>query len=285
MSSSESLVRCGELSLNLYRGPRSGPPILFLHGVLRHWRDYTLQLPHFSARWETLALDFRGHGGSQRVSTGYRVTDYAWDVVTFLEGHVAEPVVIYGHSLGAMVACAVAAEAGERVRAVVLEDPPFETLGPGIVGTPFHAQFLGMRDALRRCPEDVDALARELAEIRIPTAAGTVRLGDLRDPTQLRFSAASLLKLDPAVFKPLLDGEWLEGFAVDEVLAAVRCPALLLAADWNAGGMMPPTLADRVAAILPRCTRVDLKGTGHNARWADPVGTLKLTTAFLESLD
>jgi pimeloyl-ACP methyl ester carboxylesterase len=109
-------------------------------------------------------------------------------------------------------------------------------------------------------------------------------MGDLRDVTQLRFTASCLVKIDPAVFEPLLAGEWLDGYDVEAVLSGVRCPALLLAADGTAGGMMPEDLVDRAERLLPDCYRVDLKGIPHNAHWADPQGIAKLATGFLESL-
>jgi len=273
----------GEARLNFARGPRHGPPLLCLHGVFRRWQDYTPFIPYFTSRWQVHALDFHGHGSSGP-REGYRVADYVDDAVSFLRSIPGEPVVVYGHSLGAMVACGAAAAAPERVRAVVLEDPPFDTLGPDIERTPFHSQFAGMRRALQDCGNDVDSLCRALAEVRITTPGGKVRMGDLRDVTQLRFTASCLVKIDPAVFDPLLAGQWLEGYDVERVLRGVRCPALLLAADGQAGGMMPADLVDRVERQLPHCFRVDLKGVPHNAHWADPTGIAKLTTGFLESL-
>lgn len=273
----------GPARLNYARGPENGPPALLLHGVFRRWQDYTPLFPYLTPRWQLHALDFRGHGASGP-NGPYRVADYVDDAVSFLRSIRGEPVVVYGHSLGAMVACGAAAAAPERVRAVVLEDPPFDTLGPEIESTPFHSQFAGMRRALQDCGGDVDALCRALAEVRITTAAGKVRMGDLRDVTQLRFTASCLVKIDPAVFEPLLAGEWLEGYDAESVLGGVRCPALLLAADGQAGGMMPADLVDRVERQLPHCFRADLKGVPHNAHWADPTGIAKLTTGFLESL-
>ena len=49
--------------------------------------------------------------------------DYARDAAAVLRS-LREPAVVCGHSLGALVAGVVAAQLPERVRAVVLEDPP-----------------------------------------------------------------------------------------------------------------------------------------------------------------
>jgi pimeloyl-ACP methyl ester carboxylesterase len=274
-----------ELRLHVAAGPASGPPMLFLHGVLRRWQDFLTLLPPFSARWQCYALDFRGHGGSDRTPGQYCVADYARDAVETIRTQVEEPAVVYGHSLGAMVACAVAAAEPERVRAVVLEDPPFQTLGSEIFNTPFHSFFTGIRTLLATGERSVEALARGMAEIRVGPPGGVpVRLGDVRDATQLRFSARCLIDLDPEVLDPLVEGRWLNGFETDAVLAGVRCPALLITGDYGSGGMLPGDAADRVAAQLVQCTRVHLPGVGHQIHWMHAETTLRLVTAFVESL-
>jgi imidazolonepropionase-like amidohydrolase/pimeloyl-ACP methyl ester carboxylesterase len=239
-----------ELRLNLAAGPASGPPLLFLHGVARCWQDFLPLLSAFALRHRVYCLDFRGHGRSGRAPGRYFVADYVRDAVAALE-QIGEPAVVYGHSLGAMVACGAAAAAPERVRGVVLEDPPFETLGTRIFETQFHALFAGMRRVAEGPDRPVAERAAELAEIRLPSGDGTVRLGDVRDGTQLRFGARCLERMDPAAFDPLLEGRWLEGFEEAELLPRVACPALLLAGDVARGGMLSPEAAGRIAGRLP----------------------------------
>ena len=66
---------------------------------------------------------------------------------------------------------------------------------------------------------------------------------------------------------------------------ANRCPVLLLQGDVAAGGMLRDEDADRLAARLPDCTRIRLPGVGHLIHWTHTEATLRLVTAFLESLD
>lgn len=311
----ESRAAAGRLSLNVAASAAPAPSaapdttaLVLLHGVTRRWQDFVPLLPALAARRRVYALDFRGHGrsgwvdGSNGGRDGYRVIDYVADAVALL-GQLDEPAVVYGHSLGAMVAAAAAAREPQRVRAVVLEDPPFDTLGTRIRRTPFHAQFVGTRDALAAGGADngqadgrVDALARRLGDIRIPRADAdgniptgdgattTVRLGDVRDATALRFSARCLTDLDPRVLDPICQGRWLEGYDRAGTLADVRCPALLLQADPACGGMLPDADAADAAARLPRGYHVRLSNVGHLVHWAQPDTVMRLVNGFLESL-
>jgi len=285
-SLTEDRCRTDDLSLARYSGPASGPPLLFLHGVVRCGWDFSPLFEALAGQWQIQALDLRGHGQSERAES-YLVTDYSRDVAGYLRRHAEEPVVLCGHSLGAMVACAAAAAVPEKVRAVVLEDPPFHTLGRRIRETPFHALFRGMQAVALGNDQPVDVLARELAEIRLPTrdGRGEVRLGDLRDEEQLRWSAQCLQPLDPAVLTPVVEERWLDGYDLETLLPQVRCPALLLAADEAAGGMLTPADAETAAALLPQCTRVDFPGVGHQIHGTQPAAMLQAMLPFLETLD
>src|SRR5687767_1435425 len=123
----ESTLSTGGFKLNLAVGQASGPPLVLFHGVTRRWQDYATLLPVLAMRWHVHAPDFRGHGLSDRRTNGYLVIDYMQDALTLL-ATLAQPAVLFGHSLGAMVAVAAAAAKPEQVKAVILEDPPFDTL-------------------------------------------------------------------------------------------------------------------------------------------------------------
>src|SRR5262249_34876855 len=114
--------------LNYASGPVHGPPLLFLHGVLRCWQDFLPLIPALSLRWQVHALDFRGHGRSTPHTFHYRVRDYVEDAEAILLRACSIPAVVCGHSLGAMVALAAAAgPAADRCPALLPGDPPLAT--------------------------------------------------------------------------------------------------------------------------------------------------------------
>jgi pimeloyl-ACP methyl ester carboxylesterase len=270
--------------LNCATGPAAGPPLLLLHGVIRRWQDFLTVMPALAARWQVHALDFHGHGRSGRRAGGYAVPDYLEDARAAVEHLFREPGVVFGHSLGALVALGLAAELPERVRAVVLEDPPSERFMANLRATPYQAQFAGMH-ALAGSPAPVAELTRRLAEMRLPTPDGAgPRLGDLRDAASLRFTARCLQDLDPDVFPPILEGRWLGGFSPEAVAPRVTCPVLLLHGNEMLGGMHAAADADRLTRAMPDVTRIDLPQAGHLIHLMEAPATLRLATCFLESL-
>lgn len=257
----------------------SGPVLLLLHGVTRCGADWEPLLPAFAENWTVIALDQRGHGASPRAGS-YLVTDYVADAVRFVREEISEPIVIFGHSLGAMAAAAVAAELPDRVGGIILEDPPFHTMGNRIAGTAWQAQFIGMR-AAAETGGSTEAITDALADIRLPVSGGGFkRLGELRDRASLAWSAQCLSQLDPGVLTPVIEGRWLDGYDFPDALFRVRCPALLLQADPSAGGALTDDDAEAAATAMGSCHRVHFPGCGHNLHRDRPEAVLRVVEDF-----
>ncbi len=275
---------CPGFTLNGASGPESGPPLVFLHGITRCWQDFSTLMPALAMRWSVTALDFRGHGRSDRAPS-YLVADHVRDIVAFLKAHVREPAVLYGHSLGALAAAGAAAAEPERVRAVVLEDPPAEPLLKNIKKTVFHTLFSLLRSFGGRA-SPVAEIARDLGGYLLPMPSGPPKsLNQVRDLVSIRFMAKSLKSFDPEALTPVIESRWLDGFDMEAVFAGVKCPALLFRADEAAGGMLAWTEGDRIARLMADCTTIDWRpGVGRQSTGCQPEAVAKHTIGFLESL-
>ncbi len=273
------------LTLNVADSETSGPPVLFLHGVTRRWQDWLGVIPHLTPHWRCVALDARGHGRSDRADGAYRVADYVPDLVDFLRRDLCEPAVVIGHSLGGNLAAAVAAETPERVRAVVLEDPPLAMAGPRMAETPFLSTFrVFIQHASSDRPVSEIAAAMAEARVQVPGRPDLVRLGDVRDAISLRFSAACLKHLDPEVLQWPLDGRWLEGSDVESTLTRVKVPTLLIQADTALGGVLPDADARAAATLIRESVHIKLPGVGHNVHSTMTECFMLLVLPFLNSL-
>lgn len=103
-------------------GSDEGPPVVLLHGagadsttwdVVREW----------PTSWRMLSLDLRGHGRSPWAES-YQLTDMMLDVVASLDKLQLSQVDVVSHSLGAMVAYLLAEDHHDRIRRLVLVEPP-----------------------------------------------------------------------------------------------------------------------------------------------------------------
>ena len=121
------------LGLRVWPANRAGrPPALLLPATGETAEDWDTIAAKLSARRTVYAVDLRGHGRSDRPGR-YGIDVFARDVIGVLDHLCTEPVDapvdapvdLVGHSLGGLVACAVAAERPRRVRRLVLEDIGF----------------------------------------------------------------------------------------------------------------------------------------------------------------
>lgn len=272
------------LSLHIASTDNDQPPLLMLHGVTRRWSTFLPLIPALSLQWQVHATDFRGHGRSDRASD-YRVLDYVSDIVRLIQHRFSVPLVLYGHSLGAMVAAAAAAELQDRVRAVILEDPPMHTMGQRIAQNTLHSFFSGLAQYAGDNRPAAD-IARDLASVQLHDVQhnSRIRLGDIRDAVQLRFTAASLKDVDPRVFTSILAGEWLQGYDMERIFETLRMPVLLLQADIHAGGMLTDIDAALLRRHTPDLTHIKLDQTGHVIHVAATSQLINMVSAFLQSL-
>jgi pimeloyl-ACP methyl ester carboxylesterase len=96
------------------------PAVVLIHGAFGNRFHYAAQIEHLAQRHRVLALDLRGHGESSVPPDGYRLRDYAEDVVAVCEAASLDRYVLCGHSMP--VALLAASLIRDRVAGIALLD-------------------------------------------------------------------------------------------------------------------------------------------------------------------
>ncbi|KAK0645238.1 Non-heme haloperoxidase [Lasiodiplodia hormozganensis] len=105
----------------------TGAPILLLHGWTCDHLDWSWQQPFLqSLGFQTIAIDHRGHGRSGVLpGDNYGPEILADDAAALLSHLGVDKAIVMGHSLGTVVASALAVRHPEKVKALVLVDPVY----------------------------------------------------------------------------------------------------------------------------------------------------------------
>lgn len=106
---------------------KHAPTVLFIHGIGNTgaaWDDVIAQLP---VDMRLITIDLLGFGQSRRPAWAlYNASTQARSIMaTFLKLRLRSPVIIVGHSLGALVAVEIAKKYPLLVRSLILCSPPF----------------------------------------------------------------------------------------------------------------------------------------------------------------
>lgn len=142
-------------------GPADGPPLLVLHGALGSTELETDRLiQRWESRFRVFGLDLRGHGRSVGTTArGATWEDNAQDAITALGQLAGAPSALFGFSMGAGVALAVAARRPDLVSRLAVH-------GVNVQWT--DAEVQGMVGPMRDIEADHPFWARRLAEIHGP---------------------------------------------------------------------------------------------------------------------
>jgi pimeloyl-ACP methyl ester carboxylesterase len=102
-----------------------GPPVLLLHGLAGSGRYWGADYDQLGRHGRLVVPDLLGFGASPRPASGYGPAEHADALAACLDELGADrPALVVGHSLGALVALALAAHHPGRVGAVVAFSPP-----------------------------------------------------------------------------------------------------------------------------------------------------------------
>ena len=246
------------IRLRTYAWPSPGRPrALLLHSLAAHGHWWDWVAPRLAKRFDVLALDFRGHGGSEHAANGrYDFDDYIDDVAAVLAALAGEPPLLIGHSMGGYIAARLAAEHPGRVAGVVITD--ILTTWPED-----FAQF-ARRQAERPTPEFVSiAAAGERFKLAPP---------DRRTPAERvrHLGETGVMAQPPGGFTYAFDRRVFLHPPVDPwpFLGRIEAPALVVHGEHSP--IMSAESAGRVAAAIPDGEAATLAGAHHHLVVEDP---------------
>lgn len=261
--------RTDEIELNYMEGPSRGQPVVFLHGTVARWQSWLSVLPALAEQTHVFAFDARGYGTSDRSPTQrYHYLDFVHETAHFLRGAVREPAVLIGHSRGATVAMAVAAESPEMVKGLFIQEPPLRRLA--LSGT--AEQHTRIRALI--IDQDVPGLAQLLLEV------------DPRQPPQEALDRAeNMTHMDPAAFEVFASGEVWDGLDAEQLARRLRCPTVIVTGDFAQGSFFSDTELDRLRSLNARIRVLRVSGARHRVHLSHPAEFVGACLQFISSLD
>jgi len=231
-------------------------PMLLLHGATNRWQSFMPIIPDLSKNYHIYALDFRGHGTSQRAKN-YTLDDYLSDAYSFIKERIKKPVIIIGHSLGGMIGILLAAYYPELVKQLVIIDTPLtlQSLQRLSAGPMDHANWLiqGLR------------YSQLVPGLPLPEGLGQC------DPEML----LAMVNQFDKTFAP---------YKERELFSKIKCPLLLVRGSIELGSLINEVDLKATLKLIPHMVHTKIAHTGHSPIRNDPHAVIEAIKSFLQPL-
>jgi pimeloyl-ACP methyl ester carboxylesterase len=234
-------VKGDGIKINLAIWETAGQPILCIHGITANCRCWDTLAEALAPEYRVMAMDLRGRGQSDKPPTGYALEYHVQDINCLLNNLKIERAVIMGHSLGAFIGLAFAAEFSERVDRLILVDG-----GGDLSKEQMGKVFVGIKPALDRLGKIFPSTEAYLEKIE--AVDGGVRTNIA--PDHIQEEAANIKKVECAPYYPRIKCKVL----------ILRAPNGLLSQDDI---LLPEEVIDGMIQEIPQAQRFDAQGLNH----------------------
>ena len=277
-------VKGDRVKINLAIWEGSLGPILCVHGITANCRCWDVVADVLAPQFRVLAMDLRGRGRSEKPDKGYSLETHLQDMNGLMDDLGIDRAVVMGHSLGAFIGLAFAAQYPHRVDRLILVDG-----GGDLSKEQMDNVFQGIKPALDRLTKVFPSVSDYLtamkqapyiqpwsAEIEgyyryeIESTEGGVRTNI--HPSHIAEEANNIRKVNSAAF-----------------YSQVRCPVLVLRAPQGLFSdddiLLPEDVIDRMVRKIPDARRFDVDGMNHYGIVFQPHETRnQAIKGFLEGL-
>lgn len=255
-------VKGNGIDINLAVWEGAAKPILCIHGITANCRCWDTLAQSLTPEYHVMAMDLRGRGQSDKPSRGYALAYHLQDISCLLDDLDLERAVIMGHSLGAFIGLAFAADYPQRVDRLILVDG-----GGDLSKEQMEKVFGGIKPALDRLGQVFPSAEAYLEKMKaapyiqpwssvtetyyryeIEAVEGGVQTNIA--PAHIQEEAANIRKVDCAPYYPRIKSEVL----------ILRAPNGLLSQDDI---LLPEDVIDRMTAEIPHVQRFDVEGVNH----------------------
>ena len=249
-----------EINLAVWEG--AGKPILCVHGITANCRCWDVLAGTLSPEYRVFAMDLRGRGASDKPAKGYALDYHLRDINSLLDDMGIDRAVVIGHSLGAFIGLAFAAEYSDRIDRLILVDG-----GGDLSPEQMDKVFAGIKPALDRLGQTFPSAEDYLNKMK---AAPYIHPWTPTTETYYRYEIEEVAggvrsNINPAHI--LEEATNIRKVNCDHFYPQLKCKVLILRAPTGLFSrddlLLPEEVIGRMIREIPDVRRFDVAGTNH----------------------
>jgi N-formylmaleamate deformylase len=261
-------VQANGLRLHYTRTGGAKPPVVLAHGFSDDGLCWTPVAEVLAADYDVIMVDARCHGQSEASAPGYGTLDQAADLGAVIAALGLVRPLVLGHSMGAATSMTLAATQPGAVGAILLEDPPAWWVASQSSNPATNEAW---REQMHTRLSGLKAKTREqlIADQRIAEPGWSdAELGPWAD-AKLRVNMIVTSR------SASTNIDW------PTLLRQIACPALLITADPDRGGLVSPEAAAAMQSLVPQLRVARIANAGHSIRRDQFAAYMQVVQGFL----
>jgi 2-hydroxy-6-oxonona-2,4-dienedioate hydrolase len=239
-------------------GSPDKPLLLLLHGTGGHAEAYSRNFAAHGEHFWTVAIDFIGHGWTEKPDSAYQIADYGSHVLAVMEALQRDKAHVSGESLGGWVAAWLALHHPEKVDRLVLNTAGGWTAHPEVMERIRRLSMEAVRDPnAARIRTRLEFLMHDISKVN----------DDLVETRRAIYAQPGF----PEVMDKILCLQDMEtrrrNMFSDEETRRISAPTLVL---WTSHDpTATPEEGRRIAGLIPGARYEVMNGCGHWPQFED----------------
>lgn len=245
------------------------PALVLAHGLTDMglcWHQFASDL---ETDYDIIMYDAYGHGKSSRVDPKKRF-DLVADLNDLIDGLKLEKPGVIGHSMGAITAAGFAVQYPEKLRALVLEDPPWKDN--------------------ESVPQDTDQGRSSELQTWKTKISEEKKLTLKQLQTKKKKESPNweeVILPEWAQSKHDFDPEFFDHFNISqldwrEIVKAISTPTLIVTGDVELGALITPSIGIEAIQLMDKGEFGHISGAGHDIRYEQFQPFLSMVKLYLK---
>lgn len=249
-----------EIQLGIWEG--DGEDVLCVHGLTANCRCWDEMASCLTPAHSFLAMDLRGRGLSDKPASGYSLQHHVRDIYGLFEDCGLNQAVLMGHSLGAYVSMAFAAQYPDRTKKIILIDG-----GGQLSGEQWDRVDLVIKPSLDRLGHVFPSFEEYVALLK---AAPILQPWTPAIEAYFRYESEDVeggvrSRINPDHIQEEIRN--MRQTVASDLYPKITCPVLILRATDGILSqddlVLPEPAVDRMLSEISNAQRVDISGTNH----------------------
>lgn len=240
----------------------SGEPLVLLHGVGLRAEAWGAQLEILNTYFSLYAPDLPGHGESNAFAYAQQLTGFS-DYIAVAIDRIGVPVLLAGHSLGAMIALDIAIRYPQLCRGVAALNPIYKRTAQAAAAVSKRAQQLSetsVNDPSVTLERWFKPDPQEVPQEAVQDAPqNPFRESELNDAAEA--CRRWLQSVDPKAYKQAYQVFAAEDGPASSMLAELKCPSLFMTGSCDPNST--PKMTQALAQIAPQGEALVVEGAAH----------------------